>query len=71
MEINKNFRQEIFHPIVYYIFKNIIQNPMLQVATLIVSKTTLFYLKSITPPIAEIICVKNVGAIVVCGFLMK
>ena len=26
---------------------------------------------SYTPPIAEIICVKNVGAIVVCGFLMK
>ena len=25
----------------------------------------------ITPPIAEIICVKNVRAIVVCGFLMK
>ena len=25
----------------------------------------------ITPPIAEIICVKNVGANVVCGFLMK
>ena len=24
-----------------------------------------------TPPIAEIICIKNVGAIVVCGFLMK
>ena len=24
-----------------------------------------------TPPIAEIICVKNVGEIVVCGFLMK
>ena len=24
-----------------------------------------------TPPIAEIICVKNVGAIVVCGFFMK
>ena len=25
----------------------------------------------VTPPIAEIICVKNVGAIVVCGFFMK
>ena len=25
----------------------------------------------ITPPMAEIMCVKNVGAIVVCGFLMK
>ena len=24
-----------------------------------------------TPPIAEILCVKNVGAFVVCGFLMK
>ena len=24
-----------------------------------------------TPPITEIICVKNVRAIVVCGFLMK
>ena len=24
-----------------------------------------------TPSIAEIICVKNVGAIVVCGFFMK
>ena len=24
-----------------------------------------------TPPIVEIICVKNVGAIVVCGFFMK
>ena len=28
-------------------------------------------IKLLTPPIAEIICVKNVGAIVVCGFLMK
>ena len=28
----------------YYIFKNILQNPMLQVATLIISKTILFYL---------------------------
>ena len=25
----------------------------------------------LTPPIAKIICVKNVGAIVVCGFFMK
>ena len=25
----------------------------------------------LTPPIAEILCVKNVGAIVVCGFLKK
>ena len=25
----------------------------------------------ITPPIAEIIYIKNVGAIVVCGFLIK
>ena len=25
----------------------------------------------ITPPIAEILCVKNARAIVVCGFLMK
>ena len=25
----------------------------------------------VTSPIAEIICVKNVGAIVVCGFFMK
>ena len=24
-----------------------------------------------TPPIAEILCIKNVRAIVVCGFLMK
>ena len=24
-----------------------------------------------TPPIAEILCVKNVGAFGVCGFLMK
>ena len=28
-------------------------------------------LSPLTPPIAEIICVKNVGAIGVCGFLMK
>ena len=24
-----------------------------------------------TPPIAEVLCVKNVGAFVVCGFLIK
>ena len=30
-----------------------------------------FNLVSNTPPIAEIIWVKNVRAIVVCGFLMK
>ena len=29
------------------------------------------FFEPFTPPIAEIICVKNVGAIVVCGFLMK
>ena len=28
-------------------------------------------IKQVTPSIAEIICVKNVGAIVVCGFFMK
>ena len=28
-------------------------------------------MKSYTPPIAEILCVKNGRAIVVCGFLMK
>ena len=28
-------------------------------------------LKPTTPPIAEILCVKNGRAIVVCGFLMK
>ena len=28
-------------------------------------------LSIITPPIAEVLCVKNVRAIVVCGFLIK
>ena len=40
-----------------YVFRNIVQNRELS--------------PDITPPIAEIIWVKNVRAIVVCGFLMK
>ena len=39
-------------------------------------ETTLFEVREVrytrvTPPIAEILCVKNGRAIVVCGFLMK
>ena len=37
------------------------------VRDLVSSKNSIF----ITPPIAEILCVKNARAIVVCGFLMK
>ena len=43
-QVHENKNKERFHPNLYYIFKNIIQNPTLQVATLIISKTIFFYL---------------------------
>ena len=35
------------------------------------SELELIFGSQITPPISEILCVKNVRAIVVCGFLIK
>ena len=52
---------------------NILSNPNPQILNNIYSVCLNFIYpsKELTPPIAEIICVKNVWAIVVCGFFIK
>jgi hypothetical protein len=77
-----NGSHNFFHIFSIYFFDCLIKNSQTTIALTFLTLTTLlqkglsisylYYICSCyIPPIAEILCVKNVRAIVVCGFLTK